>query len=60
MKRTYFGLAMNDVSITQRGVQWAKLPRPIEKFEHLNFTFEVPDKETRHANRLHGNVSLAP
>lgn len=60
MKRTYFGLAMNDVSITQRGVQWAKLLRPLEKFEHPNFTFEVPDEETRHAKRPHGNATLAP
>ncbi len=38
--------------VTARGVQWRKMVSPFEKFVYPDFTFEVPDSETRYRQAL--------
>ena len=40
--------------VTDRGVQWRKMPSPFEKFVYPDFTFDVPDDEERYRQALVG------
>jgi phytoene dehydrogenase-like protein len=38
--------------VTDRGVQWRKMPSPFEKFVYPDFTFDVPDDEVSYRQAL--------